>query len=250
MRTTGIDPDREEFRVSRVGERVYFTAAAVLLAFAVIGAFVPSFFLRTAFHRPAPTPFIAAHGVLMTVWMLLFAVQSLLVAAGKTGWHRQLGYAGVVFAGLLVPIGCMATLAAAAREVHAHSAAVPVQLNVLGLELAQMSLFGGFVAAATVLRRRVDWHKRLMLMATLCLLPNAIVRLSMMPAFAFLSSNLVIIGAWVGVLVVAAAADALRTRSVHPAFVNGMPLAAGLIYAAWALSQTPAWDSFWTRSLA
>jgi hypothetical protein len=186
----------------------------------------------------------------MTGWMLLFVVQSVLVAAGQTPWHRRLGYAGVVFAALLVPIGCMATLASAAREVHAHSAIVRFQLNVLGLELAQMLLFGGFVAAAAVQRRRVDWHKRLMLMATLCVLPNAIVRLSLTPAFGFLSSNLLILHAWVVVLAAVAASDALRAGRLHTAFAIGMPLSAGVLYAALAISLSAPWDGFWMRSLA
>lgn len=247
---SGCGLEKTKRPVSAASERRYFTILAFLLACFVIGAFTPTFFLHSRFQRPGPTPFIAFHGILMTGWMLLFIVQCALVAAGRTRWHRQLGYAGVVFAGLLVPIGCMATLASAAREVHAHSHFVTFQLNVLGLELGQMSLFGGFVAAGAVLRKRLDWHKRLMLMATLCLLPNAIVRLSLTPVLGFLSSNLLILHAWVAVLIVIAAVDALRTGRLHPALVIAIPLAATILYAASAFSLSAGWDSFWMRSLA
>ena len=220
-----------------------------MLTGVILGAFTPSFFLRARFERPEPTPFIMLHGWLMTGWMLGFLGQSGLVALGRTGWHRRLGYAAVGLAALVVAVGCMATLASAAREVHAHGRAMPFQLNVLGLELAQMALFGGFVAAGIVWRARVDLHKRLMLLATLCVLPNAIVRLSLLPAFSALSSNLLILDAWTAIVAALVAVDAARTRRLHRAWAGAL-LAAGALYAAQALSLTPAWVSFWVRSLA
>jgi hypothetical protein len=232
------------------GERLYFTVAASLLALLAIIAFTPSFFLHGLFSRPAPTPYIAFHGIVMTGWMLLLAIQAMLVFWRRTSWHKALGYAGVGFAALIVPIGCMATLASAAREVHAQSRMLPFQLNVLGLELMQMLLFGSFVAAATILRARTDQHKRLMLLATLCIMPNAIVRLSLTPAFEFLNSNLVILHAWVLLAVCVAAIDGIRIRRLHPIYLWGIPLCAAALYLAWGLSRTVAWNQFWIRSLS
>ena len=230
-------------------DRLYFTAAASLLTLLVIVAFTPSYFLHSLFQRPAPTPFIAFHGLLMTGWLLLLVIQTLLVVCGLHRWHKRLGYVGAAYAAFVVPIGCMATLAAAAREVHGHSRFVAFQLNVLGLELMQMALFGGFVAAATISRHRADQHKRLILMATLCIVPNAIVRLSFLPPFAFLGSNLAILHAWTLLLLGVGTVDALRIRRLHPAYLWSMPLAVFALYSAWAVSLTASWDDFWLRSL-
>ena len=51
-----------------------------------------------------------------------------------------------------------------------------MQVTVTGLELVQMFLFAGLVFAAITLRRRPDYHKRLMLLTIACLLPSALAR--------------------------------------------------------------------------
>lgn len=235
------------------GDRLYFMAATIFIAVVAIGAFTPSFYLRGQFPItapfPVPTPFIAFHGVLMTGWIVLLFVQSLLVSARRTHWHRTLGYAGFAYAAVMVPVGCMATLVAAEREVHAHSAIVPFQLNVLGLELTQMALFGVFVAAAAFLRARSDQHKRLVLLATLCILPNAIVRLSFMPWIDFLNSNFAILIAWASLVLGIVAIDVFRTRRLHPVYLWGAPFAILAIYLALVGSRSAAWDHFWLASL-
>ena len=143
-------------------------------------------------------------------------------------------------------MGCMATVVSAAREVHAHSRIVPLQMNVLGLELMQMALFGGFVAAAVV-RLRTGYHKRLM--AMMCILPNAVVRLSFMPVGEFLRSNFDILTMWTVVLLGVVAIDALRIRKLHAAFAWSVPLAVAGLYFSWWASLSAPWNQFWQHSL-
>ena len=238
------------------GDRFYFAATSIFMALVVMAAFAPSFYLRQLLHGrvptpfPAPTPLIAFHATLMTGWILLLVIQALLVSLRRTGWHRTLGYAGFCYAALIVPTGCLATLAAAVREVHAHSNFVRFQLNVLGLELMQMALFGGFIAASIFLRAQPDRHKRLILLATLCLLPNAIVRLSFIRPFDFLSSNFAILNTWILLLLCIVAIDAFRIRRLHPVYLYGVPTAVCALHFALAASRTDAWDRFWLASLS
>jgi hypothetical protein len=144
----------------------------------------------------------------------------------------------------------MATVGLARREVLAHSARVPSQLNVLGLELTQLSLFALLIAGAFLLRARTDFHKRLMVIATLCILPNAIVRLSLLANLDFLGTNVAILTVWVVLVLTVVGSDVWRNRRLHPAFGWSAALAILALYAAWYGSRTMLWDHYWIRTLS
>ena len=232
------------------GDRVYFAAFSVVILVLIFGAFAPSYFLREMYNRPPPPPFIVLHGAMMTGWVLLLVVQAVLASIGRISWHKKLGYAGLAYAALLVPIGCIAVTISAAREVHGHTQMMIPELNVFGISLMQMFLFGGWVGAAGLFRSRADYHKRMIVLAMLSVLPNAIVRLSFnVPAFAFLQTNLDILNAWAALSFAVLAADAVRMRRLHPVFALGGLLTAAALYAAWFVSRTTIWDQFWIHSL-
>jgi hypothetical protein len=236
-------------RVSERGDRFYFAGLSLVVLLLIFCAFAPSYFLREMYHRPAPPPFIIVHGAMMTGWVLLLAVQAVLVSIGRISWHMKLGYAGLIYAALLVPIGCIAVTISAAREVHAHTKFMLPELNVFGISLMQMFLFGGWVGAAFAFRSRRDYHKRLIVLATLSVLPNAAVRLSLnVPAFAFLQTNLDILNAWAVFSLAVIAIDAARTRRLHPVFALGGLLTTAALYAVWFISRTAMWDHFWIQS--
>ena len=232
-------------------DRQFFPWLAVFFGLLVFAGFSPTFYLHTIFHRPLPpSELIRFHGGLMTGWVLLFFVQVLLVMTGRLSLHRQFGIVGFAYAALIVPIGCMATLYAAQREVRAHNTFVSGQLNVLGLELAQMFLFAGLVFAGVMLRNRSDYHKRMMAMATLCIIPNAIVRLILFFQLSILGSNIVILTMWALIVLSIVGIDAYRIGRLHPGFAWSAPLAIGTLYLAWLGSVTPTWDRLWIHVLA
>lgn len=231
-------------------ERQYFTISASLLVALAIGGFTPHYFMPNAFPGMfAPlTPLLAFHTALMACWMALFLVQSLLISAGRLAWHKTLGMAAMVIAVLIVPTGCMSTLLPAERAIIRHGPDMLGRLNVLGLEITQMLLFGGFVAVAIMRRNRTAVHKRLMVLATLSILPNAIVRLSLIGALP-LRSNWGVLTAWAVVVACFVGADSLRIRRLHPAFASGGPIAIGGIVMAQIISTSGPWVQFWIRSV-
>ena len=231
-------------------DRLYFTAFSLVVLLLIFVAFAPSYFLHEMYRHPAPPPYIVLHGAMMTGWVALLVIQALLVSAGRVSWHSRLGIYGLYYAALLVPVGCIAVTISAAREVHGHTSFMLPELNVLGISLMQMLLFGVWAGAAGALRRRPDFHKRLITLATLSLLPNAIVRLSFnVPLFDFMQTNLSILNTWAAFFFVVLAVDAARTRRLHPVFALGGLATAAALYAVWFISRTNAWDQFWIRSL-
>jgi hypothetical protein len=232
-------------------ERLYFTTSAILLVALAVAGFTPHYFMPAAFPGMfVPlTPLLAFHAALMAGWMAIFLIQSLLISAGRLGWHKTLGVAAMVIAILIVPTGCMATLIPAERGIIRHTPDMRGLLNIVGLEITQMLLFGGFVATAIMRRNRTAVHKRLMVLATLSILPNAIVRLSLIGVLP-LRSNWDVLVAWALVIICFVAADSLRIRRVHPTFAKGAAAAIGTIVLAQIVSTSAPWVHFWIESVA
>ena len=177
----------------------------------------------------------------MTGWIVLFAVQTFLVTSNHTRIHKALGTFGAAYTALVVAMGCTATVFAARREVLAHSEFVSGVLTVLALELTQMLLFASLVVSGVWLRNRVGYHKRLMLLATFCILPNPIVRLFV---WAGLGSNIVILSVWALLVAAIVLFDSIRTGRLHPAFGFGATLTVAFLYLAYFGSQMPSWQRF------
>jgi hypothetical protein len=84
-----------------VGRRFYWWAALACGLIAV-GGFAQSYYLKTLFETPALPTALHLHGIIMSAWCLLFAVQTLLVATHRVQVHRRLGIFGAVIAVLVV----------------------------------------------------------------------------------------------------------------------------------------------------
>ena len=214
----------------------WLAAAVVLLVFA---GFSRTYYLHTLFKTPKLTVFMHVHAAVMTGWIALFAAQTFLITSNRTRIHRILGAFGAGYAVSVVVMGCTATVLAARREVLAHSAFVPGVLSVLALELTQMLLFASLVTAGVWLRNRTAYHKRLMILATLCMLPNPIVRLFVWAGF---GSNLVILCVWASLVAAIVLVDSTRNRRVHPAFGFGATITVAFLSLVYFGSLTPTWQ--------
>lgn len=224
--------------------RFYIGAGAVALGL-VFWGFARSYYLKLLFAAPALPARLHIHGAIMSSWLLLFLVQAVLVSARRTDLHRRLGIIGLVIAIAVVLVGSSTTIGAAAREVGRHSAEANNRVTVLGLELVQMALFGALVAAALVMRRRPDFHKRLMLLATACMMPSAFSRIPL--NLTFLVSNFVSILILFDLcVIVPALIDALRNRRLHPAFGWGGLIVVGALNLAYPISIGAPWLRFGT----
>lgn len=222
-------------------DRRFFGWLAVSIVILVFVGFSRTYYLHSLFKTPTLSMFLHVHGAVMTGWIAMYAVQTFLVASNHTRIHRALGTFGAGYAALVVVMGCTATVLAARREVQAHSQFVASFLTVLALELTQMLLFASLVALGVWMRNRVGYHKRLMLLATFCLLPNPIVRLFIWAGF---GSNIVILGFWALLVSAIVLLDSIRNGRLHPAFGAGSPIAIAFLYSAYFGSLTPLWQRF------
>jgi len=150
-------------------ERRFYCRMAIFLVVIVLLGFGPSFYLRgivPEYPRPNPTlpPAVMLHGLAFTSWMILFVAQTQLVSAGRRDLHMKLGAATVVLAAVLVPIMYLTAVWGVARESHPPFID---GLNWTAIPLAVIPAFIFLVYEAWRRRMQAQWHKRLMLGATI-----------------------------------------------------------------------------------
>jgi uncharacterized membrane protein YozB (DUF420 family) len=138
----------------------------------VFVGFAPTYFLRSLSDRPSLPWLVHLHGAVFSAWILLLLVQTRLVAMKRTDLHRTLGVAGGTLAVLMLVVGYFVAISAARR-----TSQIPGQLQFLIVPVGALIVFPVLVGAAFLLRRRVDFHKRLMLLATIELMNAAVDRL-------------------------------------------------------------------------
>jgi hypothetical protein len=224
-------------------DRLFYGGMAIALGLTVFAGFASTYYLRFLADGPNATltggPFTAlvhVHGALFTAWVLLFIVQTALVASRRVAVHRRLGVAGAVLAAAMVVAGTSIAIATAARG-SAPPGMDP--LAFLIIPIFDMVLFATFVTAALALRRDKEAHKRLMLLAYVSIIVAAVARLPGVlalgpPGFFGLSFLFV---------VAAGLYDFLSRRRVHRVYLWGGALILVSVPARLFISGTSAWRS-------
>jgi hypothetical protein len=174
MRTLTAEKQSAVF-INRRRERLFYTGMAVAFLLVVFAGFARTYYLRPYFVADVLTPLLHLHGLVFTSWIVLLLAQTTLVAAKRTGVHRRLGWAGAGLAALMILVGT--TTAVVRAKIVEVPPGSPSPLAFLTIPLGDMLVFGLLVGAAFYYRRRVDVHKRLMLLATVAVLPAAVARL-------------------------------------------------------------------------
>jgi hypothetical protein len=235
----------------RSTNRRLYTWVAIGAALTVFAGFARTYYQKSFYTTPSPNhPVLPAllhiHGLVMTTWFVLFIVQVRLIAAHRADLHRRLGVAGAILAGLVVAIDIGVSL----RNVHRlfiAQAGSTRALGFLAINFGALLSFGILVATAVLLRRRPDYHKRFMTLACLSILGAAIDPLPLtLPFLGFLDSfsQCEMFGVWDIWVAVCIAADALKNRRLHPAWIWGARLVVGLQVTAGAVRYTSSWQQF------
>jgi hypothetical protein len=153
----------------KASERKFYSRMAIFLVVVVLLGFGPSFYLRgivPPYPRPNPTlpPGVMFHGLMFTLWMALLIVQTQLVSTRRTETHMKLGTAAMLLAIALIPVMYLTAVWAVPRESHPP---FTDSLNWTAIPLAVIPAFAFLIYEAWRRRRQAQWHKRLMLGATI-----------------------------------------------------------------------------------
>lgn len=250
--TTAIDQSRPEVQRKPRNGRWFFVGMAVAAAVTVFLGFARTYYLKSLFPMPAFPWLFHIHGALFTAWMLLLILQVSLAASRRIALHRRVGLIGGLLVAPMLVSGSMAAIAAARGQGPISAAVARGQLTRVGpglpplegmvVPLTTMLLFGVFAGAGLSYRRRPDVHKRLMLLATIAMLPAAIGRAM---ARLFGIANPALFFGATGLFVLAIVIyDRRRLGRVHPVTLWG-GLALMLSFPArLALGKTDLWLGF------
>lgn len=220
---------------SRNSDRVFFGGMAVVILAVVFVGFMRTFYLSSYFGRPALSPLRVVHGTAFSSWVVLFAIQTSLIAAGRREVHRRLGYAGAVLAAAMIPLGLTLAIRSA-QAGHAPPGLAPLEFLII--PVFDMLVFAPLVAAAVYYRRQAAMHKRLMLIATISLLGAAMARVTGTPG----AGGPPVFFGVPDLLLLAGVIYDRRTRgAVHPAYKWGASFVVGSQILRLALLKSAAW---------
>ena len=158
------------------GER-FWQRMAIGLALFIFVAFAQFAFRGLADPVAAPI-WVHLHALAMFGWLGLLVVQPRLAAAGNRTLHRQLGWTGTALATIIVGLGIFTGFAAVILHRQPPFFTAPYFLALTAIEAIA---FGLLVYAAIRRRRATDWHRRLMLGATIIVLEPALGRVLPLP---------------------------------------------------------------------
>lgn len=222
----------------RAEERFFFKLACAIALVLVAGFSIHLALGRSSFDAP---PIFHLHGVVFFGWVALFLTQSGLMASGNAALHRRLGWLSALWVPLMVVLGFAITVASLRRNggpffFDANEFLIGNPMGILA--------FATLVGTALAMRKRTDWHRRLMLAAMASIAGPGFGRLLPMPLmipWAWELSNLIC----ASFIVAGMIRDKRHTGAIHPAWWLGLAvplafLAIGqmLAYSDWGIELT------------
>lgn len=158
------------------GERRFFLIMALVFAATAVVGFGFSAAIRP-WWLAAPW-WVHGHALVFAGWVAIYVWQNLHVDGGRIARHRAMGWLALGWATLMVPVGVATTCLTIASH---RTPPFFEPAFFLTLDPVAIATFYGFILAAIALRGAPDWHRRLMLAATITLTNPPLGRLVPMP---------------------------------------------------------------------
>jgi len=174
--TTTVGSGQERPTVKR--ERVFYLGATLLLVVLVFLGFRLFYIHGQAYPGRPLTPLIRTQIiVVMTLWMLLLTIQSLLIVSRKHKWHRMQGRVGAVLAVVVLITAWRVAVSAARVNPPALKLWGMDPVHFLIVPLSAIVVYTAFVAIGIWQRNKPSIHRPMMFLATLTVVTAAIDRI-------------------------------------------------------------------------
>lgn len=233
-------------RQSLLAERTFYLSMMAAIFLLVVWGFAPSFFLRgwmttppTYIDRPdwMSWAFIV-HGLLATAWLILFAVQTVLIGRKQLRLHKAIGQSVKPLYFVLVATGLLVGYIGARYGFHQ----VPFDsVTFSALPWLVIIVFAVLGWAGLNERRDPQRHKRLMLLATIALADAGVARVSFLQGVLppWLSATLLL-------LIPLLLWDLATLRRLHRTTVKGGLFVAAALLLAIPIGMSKPWHALVT----
>lgn len=207
-----------------------------------LAALVISGFSRTVnaglFHANPPRPLLLwVHGAAFSTWVIFFIAQSTLVRTRKVSVHRLLGWFGAGLAAVMIVLGF--TIAVVMTRFDTFVLHEKDVVSFLAIPFGDIIIFGSCMALAIYWRKKPEYHRRLVFIASCQLMDAAIGRFDFM-----FNHNLVILGVDC-LIALGMGRDLVVDKRIHKVYLYALPsliVIQGLALYAWRTD--PKW---WQR---
>lgn len=245
----------EDLSSSRESSRWFYVWMAGACALVAFGGFAPTYLVPVAAGNFDGPTLLHLHGILFFSWTLLFVAQTTFAATGLFERHRALGLASISLATAMLFAGFMAATYTLEHWIGTEYEAAARAATIV--PVSAILTFSTLFAAAIANINRTEWHRRLMLCASISILPPAVARVLFVlfahsgaarPGLAPPPLNVVELalapGLAVDLLVVVAIVRDWRARGrPHPAYLVGASYIIAMQVLRIPLSTTTFWYS-------
>lgn len=221
----------------------YVIIGGLALLFTLIG-FSETYLIPVSTGTFAGRTIHHIHGIIYFLWLILVIVQPMLVQTHKIRIHKRLGYIGFVLAIAMIVIGLTLAISAARLKVLS-GADVFTTKSFLILPFTDMLFFATFIGLALLNLKNGAAHKRLMVLATLAILPAAFGRMFPLIGITEFTPVNILLAMLLqqSILFLGMLHDRLTRKKIHPVYLWGGIMMLVIHLVRIPLGNTPLWQS-------
>ncbi|MGB2627437.1 MAG: hypothetical protein WAK20_11665 [Candidatus Acidiferrum sp.] len=222
--------------------RYFYLCMSLVLAAIVIAGFSRTV-NASLFHAVPPRPLLLwIHGAAFSTWVVFFIAQSALVRARKVSVHRLLGWFGASLAAVMVVLGfTIAVVMTRFDTVVLQQKGVD---SFLSIPFVDMIIFGSCIVLAIYWRKKPEYHRRLVFIASCQLMDAALGR------FDFMFNHALFFPALDGLIALGMMRDWVVDKRINKVYVYALPsliVAQSLATYVWKIN--PKWWQVVTQAI-
>ena len=215
MTTTPAALPRHHARPAAFLRQYFYLCMSLLIAVVVVYGFSHTIGHNLLHASPLPPFILTIHAIVFPGWVLFFILQSALVRSRNVRLHRTLGWFGIALAAGVLIIGYLT--ATGMDRFHLQGPNDTDTPAFLIIQLMDLLSFAIPFALAIYWRRRPEYHRRLMLIASSGLTDAAWARFPLVPlAYSPAGVDLLVL---LGIV-----RDLIVDRRVHKVYLYAFPL--------------------------
>jgi len=230
--------------------RLLYAAAALLLFVLMLLGFQQFYLHGRAYPAhpfvPPVRTLLIAHGVAMTLWVVTFVTQSLLIVGRNRRLHMAVGPFAVALAVAMVLLGLWLPIQTTRFEPDETVWGLN-RIHFMAIPVFAILTFGAFVAVGFLQRRWAEIHRPMMLLATLSIIPAATDRITGLPDLYAASIWGASFGPFFTALIIGTlflVAKSLLTRSFDRWFATGLAVLIVVDVFIMRLAPSETWGQF------